>query len=176
MCKFICSLYDNHAYITTYEQFLYSEPELPIVEVTKKGFYRWLGAPGERRKTDATARSPRYPPLDSVSALVWSERVERRCRKASALARKQSVNDQNDEASMLVTFRSKASADVVMFGDVAVRLIKLMGHSGVVPSAILAEDVGAALCQLKQAVEADKAGATGEHSSQTGIDTRTRLP
>jgi len=81
-----------------------------------------------------------------------------------------SVNDQNDEASMLVTFRSKASADVVMFGDVAVRFIKLMGHSGVVPSAILAEDVGAALCQLKQAVEADKAEAVGTHSSQTGKD------
>ena len=68
---------------------------------------------------------------------------------------------------MLVTFRSKASADVVMFGDVAVRLLKLMGHSGVVLSAILAEDVGAALCQLKQAVEADKAEVAGKHSSQT---------
>lgn len=81
-----------------------------------------------------------------------------------------SVNDQNDEASMVVTFRSKASADVVMFGDVAVRLIKLMGHSGVVPSAILAEDVGAALRRLKQAVEADKAEAAGNYSSQTGND------
>jgi hypothetical protein len=81
-----------------------------------------------------------------------------------------SINDQNDEASMLVTFRSKASADVVMFGDVAVRLIKLMGHSGVVPSAILAEDVGAALCQLKQAIEANKAEGAGKHSSQTGKD------
>ncbi len=59
---------------------------------------------------------------------------------------------------MLVTFRSKASADVVMFGDVAVRLLKLMGHSGTVPGAILAEDVGAALSQLKLAVEAKSAG------------------
>ena len=71
---------------------------------------------------------------------------------------------------MLVTFRSKASADVVMFSDVAVRLIKLMGHSGVVPSAIFAEDVAASLCQLKQAIEADKAEATGKQSSQTGKD------
>lgn len=71
---------------------------------------------------------------------------------------------------MVVTFRSKVSADVVMFGDVAIRLIKLMGHSGVVPSAILAGDVGAALCQLKQAVEADKAEAAGNHSSQTEED------
>ena len=53
-----------------------------------------------------------------------------------------------------------------MFGDVAARLIKLMGHSGVVPSAILAEDVGAALCQLKQAVEADKTASAGDEPSQ----------
>jgi len=45
-----------------------------------------------------------------------------------------------------------------MFGDVAVRLLKLMGHSGTVPGAILAEDVGAALSQLKLAVEAKSAG------------------
>ena len=75
-----------------------------------------------------------------------------------------SINDRNDEASMLVTFRSKASADVVMFGDVAVRLIKLMGHSGVVPSAIFAEDVGAALCHLKQAVEAEVADFLHRHA------------
>ncbi|MGH8497363.1 MAG: DUF1840 domain-containing protein [Methylococcales bacterium] len=62
---------------------------------------------------------------------------------------------------MLITFRSKASADVVMFGDVAVRLIKLMGHSGTVPGAILAEDIDTALFKLKQAVEADKAASAG---------------
>ncbi|MGH8579400.1 MAG: DUF1840 domain-containing protein [Gammaproteobacteria bacterium] len=67
---------------------------------------------------------------------------------------------------MLVTFRSKASADVVMLGDVAVRLLKLMGHSGTVPGAILAEDVGAALLRLKQAVEADKAASAGSQRSQ----------
>jgi hypothetical protein len=39
-----------------------------------------------------------------------------------------------------------------MFGDVAVTLIKMMGHSGTVPSALLAEDVPAALKRLKAAV------------------------
>lgn len=39
-----------------------------------------------------------------------------------------------------------------MFGDVAVELIKLMGHSGSVPGAILADDIPAALERLKAAV------------------------
>jgi hypothetical protein len=37
---------------------------------------------------------------------------------------------------MLVTFRSEAYPSITMFGDVAVTLIKLMGHSGAVPSQI----------------------------------------
>jgi hypothetical protein len=41
-----------------------------------------------------------------------------------------------------------------MFGDVAIHLLKLMGHSGTVPSAIRAEDVGDALRRLRAAVEA----------------------
>lgn len=43
-----------------------------------------------------------------------------------------------------------------MFGDVAVRLLHLMGHSGTVPGALLAENVQAALERLEAAVEADK--------------------
>jgi hypothetical protein len=57
---------------------------------------------------------------------------------------------------MLVTFSCPAYADITLFGDVAVRLLHLMGHSGTVPSALLAEDVQAALEQLETAVEADK--------------------
>ena len=53
---------------------------------------------------------------------------------------------------MLVTFTCSAYADITMFGDVAVRLLKLMGHSGTVPSALLAEDVPAALARLEAAV------------------------
>lgn len=58
---------------------------------------------------------------------------------------------------MLVTFRTSAYANIIMFGDVAVRLLKMMGHSGTVPSAIRADDVPAALERLKVAVAADKA-------------------
>lgn len=57
---------------------------------------------------------------------------------------------------MLVTFSCPAYADITMFGDVAVRLLKLMGHSGTIPSALLAEDVPAALARLESAIEDEK--------------------
>lgn len=50
---------------------------------------------------------------------------------------------------MLVHFRTDAYANITMFGDIAVRLLKLAGHSGTVPGAIKAEDVPAALEKLK---------------------------
>ena len=58
---------------------------------------------------------------------------------------------------MLVTFTTDAYADITMFGDVALALLKMMGHSGTVPSAILAADVPAALSRLTAGVEAAKA-------------------
>ena len=53
---------------------------------------------------------------------------------------------------MLVRFRSRASGNITMFGDVAVKLLKLMGRSGNVPGAIMPEDIPAALQQLKTAL------------------------
>ena len=40
-----------------------------------------------------------------------------------------------------------------MFGDVAVRLLRLMGHSGTIPGAILAEDVPKALKRLQAVIQ-----------------------
>ena len=54
---------------------------------------------------------------------------------------------------MLVTFSCKAHENITMFGDVAKRLLKMMGHSGTVPSALSAEEVPVALTRLKQAIE-----------------------
>ncbi len=54
---------------------------------------------------------------------------------------------------MLVTFSCSAYADITMFGDVAVRLLKLMGHSGTVPGAFLAGDVQSALERLVTATQ-----------------------
>jgi hypothetical protein len=65
---------------------------------------------------------------------------------------------------MLVTFSCDAYADITMFGDVAVQLLKLMGHSGTVPGAILAEDVPEALARLKAAIEAEKAASAPENA------------
>ncbi|MFO1423952.1 MAG: DUF1840 domain-containing protein [Candidatus Competibacteraceae bacterium] len=58
---------------------------------------------------------------------------------------------------MIVTFHSEAYADIMMFGDVAIQLLKLMGHSGTVPGALLAEDVPEALASLKKAIADDRA-------------------
>ena len=58
---------------------------------------------------------------------------------------------------MLVTFTTDAYADITMFGNVALAMLKMMGHSATVPGAILAEDVPAALSRLKAAIDAEKA-------------------
>jgi hypothetical protein len=57
---------------------------------------------------------------------------------------------------MLVTFTTEAYADITMFGDVALAMLKMMGHSATVPGAILAADVPAALSRLTAAIEAEK--------------------
>jgi hypothetical protein len=63
---------------------------------------------------------------------------------------------------MIVTFKTKAYPDIIMFGDVAKRLLGLMGHSGTVPSALLAADIGAArdrlLAGLEEVGEEDTSG------------------
>jgi hypothetical protein len=55
---------------------------------------------------------------------------------------------------MLVTFTCKAYADITMFGNVAVSLLKLMGHSGTVPGALVAAEVPQALERLRAGIEA----------------------
>jgi len=54
---------------------------------------------------------------------------------------------------MLVTFHCPVYPDIVMFGDVAQRLLELMGHSGTVPGALAADDVPVALARLRRALE-----------------------
>lgn len=74
---------------------------------------------------------------------------------------------------MLVKFQSDVGT-LTMFGDVAVPLLKLMGHSGTVPSAILPEDIPAAVARLKDAVAAgpDAGSPTGEKDR----DSKEELP
>lgn len=57
---------------------------------------------------------------------------------------------------MLVTFHCKNYHDVVFFGDIALKLLHCMGHSGEIPGAILANDVSQALALLRQSVQLEK--------------------
>jgi hypothetical protein len=51
---------------------------------------------------------------------------------------------------MLVKFSSTKTEPLIMTGDVAVRLIKMMGATGAIPGGIKAEDISAAVTQLQQ--------------------------
>ncbi|MGC2166757.1 MAG: DUF1840 domain-containing protein [Gallionella sp.] len=55
---------------------------------------------------------------------------------------------------MLVTFTTEAYADITMFGDVALTLLRLMGHSETVPGALRPEDVPIALDKLRATIDA----------------------
>lgn len=56
---------------------------------------------------------------------------------------------------MLVTFKTDVG-NITMFGDVALHMIKIMGHSETIPGAILAKDVPLALSRLKAAINSEK--------------------
>jgi len=76
---------------------------------------------------------------------------------------------------MIVTFKSKASGDLIYFKDAALKLLKLMGRDEKVPSALYAEDVAAALQQLQQGLaeiaEQEKAKAQ-QQEEQASSDSK----
>ena len=63
---------------------------------------------------------------------------------------------------MLVKFETTVFGDITMFGDVAVKLLKLMGQSGHVPGAIIPEDIPDALQRLRKGIAVEEAAATEE--------------
>lgn len=67
---------------------------------------------------------------------------------------------------MLLTFSTPAYANITMFGDVGLQMLKLMGHSATVPGALLAEDIPAALQRLEAAVAADQQSPEPEPSEE----------
>ena len=77
---------------------------------------------------------------------------------------------------MLVTFTCKAYADITMFGDVGLSMLKMMGHSETVPGAILAEDVPAALARLKRSIETVSATPARDESRETRGDDSDEPP
>jgi hypothetical protein len=56
---------------------------------------------------------------------------------------------------MLVNFTCKSHADITMFGDVAKRLLQIIGHSGTIPGALRPRDIPEAIERLKRAIEAE---------------------
>jgi hypothetical protein len=77
---------------------------------------------------------------------------------------------------MIVKFSTRAGA-LTMHGDAAVALIKAMGHSGTVPSAILAADLPEALASLRRVLE-EQAHAPPPPPPPEGVedDEREREP
>lgn len=53
---------------------------------------------------------------------------------------------------MLVKFTTKSYPDITMFGNVASKLLKMMGHSGTVPSAIMHDDLPHYLSRLQDSL------------------------
>ena len=77
---------------------------------------------------------------------------------------------------MLIRFDSKAGT-ITMFGDVATKLLRMMGQSGSIPGAILGKDIPPALDRLRRSVSGElepspdkKAGDDGE--PQVGMKQR----
>ena len=76
---------------------------------------------------------------------------------------------------MLVTFSTARYSDITLFGDVATQLLHLMGHSGTVPSAILAADVPQALQRLQQGLQASPADKTESPDSESAEEPTVSL-
>lgn len=58
---------------------------------------------------------------------------------------------------MLITFKSKAAGDVIMFGDVAKRMMEIMGKGASDQGIITVEQLPDAIARLRQAIEEEKA-------------------
>lgn len=80
----------------------------------------------------------------------------------------------------MIRFTSPAAASVSMFEKDAKTFIRLMGHSGTVPSAIRAEDVASALERLETALQAETAQteaptkAPVDNSEDTAVSANVR--
>jgi hypothetical protein len=78
---------------------------------------------------------------------------------------------------MLVTFKCSAYADITMFGDVAKKMLEMMGFGSRVPGAIRIEDVPRALQNLRRGLatapaEPEPAGDDDDDQPAIGLHTR----
>ena len=73
---------------------------------------------------------------------------------------------------MLITFRSQASGDVMMFGEVAKQMLAIVGKEPLDKGIITVAQLPAAIAALKAAIAADKAGGGG-HAAPGQANTAT---
>lgn len=73
-----------------------------------------------------------------------------------------------------IRFHSRAAGDFSMFEEVAISLIKKMGHSGTVPSALMPEDIPQALASLQAAmsVEPEEPAKSGDDEPVVSLSRR----
>jgi hypothetical protein len=67
---------------------------------------------------------------------------------------------------MIITFRSKAGPDITMFGDVARRLLAIIGKDAGERGVVTCEQLPAAIAALKAAMDADKKARAGKSPEQ----------
>lgn len=77
---------------------------------------------------------------------------------------------------MLITFRSSAWSNITMFGDSAITLLKMMGHSGTVPGALRGPDIPAALERLRLALDVAEPETTSEPGVREGSEASDTAP
>ena len=78
---------------------------------------------------------------------------------------------------MLITFKTKSYANIMMFGDVGLKMLKMMDFGVSVPGAIIAEDVPQALRNLQDRLESvvevvEPAGEANEGEPAVSLHTR----
>lgn len=76
---------------------------------------------------------------------------------------------------MLITFHSDAYENITYLGDVAKKLLALMGHSGTVPGAIKAHDLPEALHHLQKGLAKSNRFSNAEDDEdeiEIGLPTR----
>ncbi|MDR3441734.1 MAG: DUF1840 domain-containing protein [Legionella sp.] len=71
---------------------------------------------------------------------------------------------------MLVTFHSDAYENLTYFGDVAQKLLNLMGHSGTVPGAIKPQDLPEALSKLQNALAKANTNSSTQDDEDDEVD------
>ena len=77
---------------------------------------------------------------------------------------------------MIITFKSRATADTLMFGDVAKALLSLMGKPFEPRGIITLEQLPAAIAALRKAAEDSRAAQRGQPEQDDADPARTPVP